>query len=61
MPYICHGCGTESEDPTGWVRIQVTEAYYTSAQPSVGADDAYTVLNFDSDACRQAWKEKTTW
>ena len=58
--FTCATCGTTTEDPTGWARVQLTHTHYVSGDPvTVTGDAAVEVLDFDTDACRDAWKART--
>jgi len=57
--YTCAMCAKTATDPTGWARIQITHTHYDSPQGTVTSDDELAVVDCCSDACRDAWKEKT--
>ena len=54
--FTCATCGKTTEDPTGWARAQITQTHYVSGDPvTVTGDAAVAVVDFDTDACRDAW------
>jgi len=58
--YTCGYCGATATDPTGWARAQITHTHYVSGDPvTVTGDAAVDVLDFDTDACRDAWNART--
>jgi len=52
-------CGATTTDPAGWARAQVTHTHYVSGDPVfVTGDDDLVVVDFDTDACRDAWNTR---
>lgn len=58
--FTCTMCGATAADPTGWARAQIVHTHYVSGDPvTVTQDDALLVLDFDTDACRDAWSARS--
>ena len=58
--FTCATCGKTTEDPSGWARAQIVHTHYVSGDPvTVTADDSLVVLDFDTDACRDAWTARS--